>query len=82
MGGTITPARGGRVLHIRVDQDDRGVVDLWFVVGLDDDDEAAQAIARPSLAAAQIEVVGVLTYDVAARWRLRHGEIRPPMPGW
>jgi len=69
------------VLHIRVDQDNRGVVDLWFVVGLDDHDEAAQAVARPGLAPAEIEVVGVLTCDVAARWKLRQGEIRPPILG-
>lgn len=79
---TITAARGGRVLRIRVDQDSRGVVvDLWFVVGLDDDHEAAKAVSRPDLAAAKIEIVGVLTSDVAARWKLRHGEVRPPMLG-
>jgi len=79
---TITPARGGRVLRIKVDRDSRGVVvDLWFVVGLDDDHEAAKAVARPHLSAAKIEIVGVLTADVAARWKLRHGEVRPPPPG-
>jgi hypothetical protein len=74
------PARGGRVARIFKDPcGHRPALDLWFVVGIDDDVGAVEALTNTDGADARIEIVGVLTPNVTARWNLRHGEIRPPV---
>jgi hypothetical protein len=54
-------------------------MDQWFIVGLDDDVEAAEVI-EADLADAKIEIKGVLTEDAGERWYLRYGEIKPSVP--
>jgi hypothetical protein len=74
-------AQGGRVVRISIAQRGRGSpVDQWFIVGIDDDIEAAKAVAKPNLADAKVEIMGVLTPDVAAQWNLRYGEVKPSAP--
>jgi len=73
--------QGGRVLRVsREKSGKRPAVDLWFVLGLDDNAQATQAVTPPpGLSEANVEIVAVLTPDVAARWKLQHGEVRPPV---
>jgi hypothetical protein len=67
--------KGGRVVRIFVPR--RGeLVDQWFIVGIDDDEQAKQAIAKLQ-AYVTVEIIGSLTPTVAARWNLRQGEIKP-----
>jgi len=74
-------ARGGRVLRILTEKPGRGpAIDLWFVMGIDDSDQAARAVTHSSLPEAKIEVVAVFAPDVPARWKLQDGEVRPPVP--
>jgi hypothetical protein len=54
-------------------------MDQWFIVGLDDDVEAAEVI-EADLADAKIEIKGVLTEDAGERWYLRYGEIKLSVP--
>ena len=66
---------GGRVVRIFVHR--RGeLVDQWFVVAIDDDEEAKVAIAKLQ-AYVRVEIIATLSPAVVARWNLRQGEIKP-----
>ena len=56
------------------------LVDQWFILGIDDDEQAKQAIAKLQ-AYVRVEIIGTLTPTVAARWNLRQGKIKPAASG-
>jgi hypothetical protein len=68
-------ALGGRVIRVT---DERLGSDRWFIVGLDDDDEAIELISKSVPSVVRIEIMTALTSEITARWNLRHGEITPP----
>ena len=53
---------------------------IYGLSWIDDSDQAARAVTHSSLPEAKIEVVAVFAPDVAARWKLQNGEVRPPVP--
>jgi hypothetical protein len=66
---------GGRVVRIFVHR--RGeLVDQWFIVAIDDDEQAKVAIAKLQ-AYVRVEIIATLSPTVVARWNLRQGEIKP-----
>src|SRR5262249_19322841 len=66
---------GGRVVRIFVHR--RGeLVDQWFIVAIDDDEQAKIAIAKLQ-AYVRAEIITTLSPTVVARWNLRQGEIKP-----
>jgi hypothetical protein len=72
-------ASGGRVVRI-ITRRRREVVDQWFIVGIDDDEEAKKAVSKLQTADV-IEIISILTPTVTARWKLRQGEIKPAASG-
>jgi len=66
---------GGRVVRIFVHRRDE-LVDQWFIVAIDDDEEAKVAIAKLQ-AYVRVVIIATLSPTVVARWNLRQGEIKP-----
>jgi hypothetical protein len=59
---------GGRVVRIFVHR--RGeLVDQWFIVAIDDDEQAKVAIAKLQ-AYVRVEIIATLSPTVVARWNL------------
>ena len=74
-------ARGGRVQRILTEKPGaEGRPSIYGLSWIDDSDQAARAVTHSSLPEAKIEVVAVFAPDVAARWKLQNGEVRPPVP--
>ena len=67
--------RGGRIVRIFVHRRDE-LVDQWFIVGIDDDEQAKEAIAKLQ-AYVRVEIIATLSPTVVARWNLHQGEIKP-----
>jgi len=73
-------ASGGRVVRI-ITQRRGKLVDQWFVVGIDDDEEAKKAVCKLQTADMRVEIISILTPTVTARWNLHQGEIKPAASG-
>jgi hypothetical protein len=57
-------------------------VEQWFLVGIDDDQKAVEAVSkREQLEDEVIEVAGVITPALASQWGLKVGEVRLVLPG-
>jgi hypothetical protein len=57
-------------------------LEQWFLVGIDDDQKAMDVVCkRERLEDEVIEVVGVITPELASQWGLRQGEVRLVLPG-
>ncbi|MBK5199111.1 MAG: hypothetical protein JJE37_12670 [Methyloceanibacter sp.] len=61
---------------------DSQFVEQWFLVGIDDDERAIEAVSmREPSEDKVVEVVGVITPPVSSKCRLTAGEVRLVLPG-
>jgi hypothetical protein len=57
-------------------------VEQWFLVGIDDDQRAIDAVSMRRRSEDEIvEVVGLITPALASQWGLSAGEVRLVLPG-
>jgi len=82
MGTDEREVRGRVVRFLTKHQFDYSTVEQWFLVGIDDDQKAIEAVSKRERSADEIvEIVGHITPTIAAEWNLRTGEVRLVLPG-
>ena len=81
MGTDENEVRGRVVRFLTTHQVDYPTVEQWFLVGIDDDQKAIEAVSGDRSAGEIVEIVGHITPTIAAQWNLRPGDIRLVLPG-
>ena len=74
---------GGRIVRLLTKHEagDR-YIEQWFLVGVDDDEKALNALSKHTRSEEQVvEVAGIITTALASRWNLRAAEVRLVLPG-
>lgn len=80
---TKNPGIAGRVVRFMIKRSGPpNPLEQWFIVGIDDDQKAMEAVSAGQDATDEIvEIIGYITPANSSKWKLRDGEVRLILPG-